>query len=165
LRWINVPGADLVLLSMSGPCNRQQKMQDITTKEDREPGHENAVLLLVDDDAAVLGSLKFCLEIDGFKVQLYASGEALLNEVALPLSGCLVLDYHLPDMTGLELLARLRSQGVALPALLITGHPGIPLRRHAAAAGVAIVDKPVLGNALTDAIRRALGAPTDGATT
>jgi FixJ family two-component response regulator len=138
-------------------------MQDITVKEDREPDQDSPVLLVVDDDAAVLGSLKFCLEIDGFEVQLYASGEALLNEAALPLSGCLVLGYHLPDMTGLDLLAKLRSQGVVLPALLITGHPGIALRRQAAVAGVAIVEKPVLGNALTEAIRGVLDAPTNGA--
>jgi FixJ family two-component response regulator len=139
-------------------------MQDMTAKDHRKPNIDNPVLLVVDDDAAVLGSLKFCLEIDGFEVQLYASGEELLNDPALPLSGCLVLDYHLPDMTGLELLAKLRSEGVDLPAVLISGHPGISLRRHAAVAGVAIVEKPLLGNALTEAIRGAVGAPTHGAT-
>ena len=126
----------------------------------RELGPAAPILLLVDDDAAVLNSLKFCLEIEGFEVKLYANGEDLLNEPELPRFGCLVLDYHIRDMTGLELLAKLRSRGVDLPAIMITGHPGLPLRRYAAAAGVAIVEKPLLGNRLTDAICAALDTRT-----
>lgn len=117
------------------------------------------VLLIVDDDSAVLNSLKFCLEIEGFAVRVYGNAETILKEPDLPGFGCLVLDYHLPDMTGLELLARLRSNGVQLPAILITGHPGLAQRRHADEAGIVMVEKPLLGNGLIDAIRGALGLP------
>lgn len=132
----------------------------MAAKDNREFEPDAPVLLVVDDDAAVLNSLKFCLEIEGFEVKLYANGEELLNEPNLPGFGCLVLDYLMPDMTGLELLAKLRSRGVALPAIVITGHPGLPLRRYAAAAGVAIVEKPLLGNRLTETIRGALDTRT-----
>jgi FixJ family two-component response regulator len=125
-------------------------------KDSRELGPPVPVLLVVDDDVAVLNSLKFCFEIEGFAVRLYADTSALLSDPDLPGFGCLVIDYHMPDMNGLELLARLRSNGVALPAVLITGHPGPAPRRRAAEAGIAIVEKPLLGNALTEAIRRAL---------
>ena len=135
----------------------------MTPQGDGEPGRPAPVILVVDDDAAVLSSLKFCLEIEGFDVRLFAHAEHLLSEPDLPGFGCLIIDYHMPGMTGLELLAKLRSSGIELPAILITGPPGIPLRRQAAVAGVAIVEKPVLGNALTEAIRGALGAPTHGA--
>lgn len=114
------------------------------------------VLLVVDDDPAVRNSLKFCLEIEGFAVRPYANGDDLLNEPDLPGSGCLVIDYQMPGMTGLELLARLRSDGVDLPAILITGHPGPLQRRLAAEAGVTIIEKPLLGNGLVDAIRNVL---------
>ncbi len=130
----------------------------MAAKDGRELEPDAPVLLVVEDDAAVLNSLKFCLEIEGFEVRLYANGEELLNEPDLPSFGCLVLDYHIPDMTGLELLAKLRSRGVDLPAIVITGHPGLLLRRYAAAAGVAIVEKPLLGNRLTETIRGALDA-------
>lgn len=126
----------------------------------REVGPAAPILLLVDDDVAVLNSLKFCLEIEGFEVRLYTSGEELLRETVMPTCGCLVLDYHMPDMTGLQLLAKLRSRGVDLPAIMITGHPGLPLRRYAAAAGVPIVEKPLLGNRLTETIRGALDSRT-----
>lgn len=127
------------------------------TKGSREPEPVLPVLLVVDDDEAVLNSLKFCLESEGFAVRLYGEAQALLSEPDLPAVGCLVVDHHMPGVTGLELVARLRSDGVALPAILITGHPGATLRRRAAEAGVTLIDKPLLGNDLSDAIRLALG--------
>lgn len=132
----------------------------MTAKDSRELGPPAPVLLVVDDDAAVLNSLKFCLEIEGYVVRLYADSVKILNEPDLPGFGCLVIDYHLPDMTGIELLAKLRSEGVKLPAILITGHPGLSQRRRAAEAGLTIVEKPLLGNGLAEAIRRALGSQT-----
>jgi two-component system, LuxR family, response regulator FixJ len=128
----------------------------MTTKDSRELGPPVPVLLVVDDDGAVLNSLKFCLEIEGFVVRVYGDGQALLNDTDLPSFGCLVIDYSMPDMTGLELLAKLRSVGIGLPAVLITGHPGLALRRQAAEAGIALIEKPLLGNGLTEAIRGAL---------
>jgi two-component system, LuxR family, response regulator FixJ len=128
----------------------------MTAKGGRELGPAVPVLLVVEDDVAVLNSLKFCLEIEGFVVRPYGEAQALLSEPDLPGFGCLVIDYHLPDMTGLELLARLRRDGVALPAILITGHPGLALRRLATEAGVPLIEKPLLGSGLTEAIRAAL---------
>lgn len=126
------------------------------TKGSQEPGHVVPVLLVVDDDAAVLNSLKFYLEIEGFAVRLYGEARALLSETNLPAVGCLVVDHHMPGMNGLDLVVRLRSAGVALPAVLITGHPGATLRRRAAEAGVTLIEKPLLGNGLGDAIRQLL---------
>lgn len=127
-----------------------------TAGKGRELGHPVPILLVVDDDVAVLNSLKFSLEIEGFLVRLYGTAEALLNELNLPTFGCLLIDYYMPDMTGLELLAELRSRNVTLPAILITGHPSLALRRRAAEAGVPLIEKPLWGNGLVKAIRDAL---------
>ena len=67
-----------------------------------------------------------------------------------------MIDYNLPDMNGLDLLAALRRSGVTLPAILITTNPNALIRANAAAARVPIVEKPLLGNALVDGIRGAL---------
>lgn len=114
------------------------------------------ILLVVDDDAAVRHSLKFSLEIEGFDVRLYPDAGALLKEPSLPSFGCLMIDYYLPDMSGLELLARLRGRGATLPAFLITGHPSIALRQRAKEAGVTTLEKPLFGNGLVETIRSAL---------
>jgi FixJ family two-component response regulator len=114
------------------------------------------IVIVIDDDSAVLNSLRFSLELEGFSVDAYRTGTDLLAEETHPAAGCLVIDYNLPDMNGIELLSALRRAGVTLPALFITTNPSASLRRHAAAAGTPIVEKPLLGNALVDAIRGAL---------
>lgn len=119
------------------------------------------VVVLVDDDEAVAHALKFSLEMDGFTVQTYASAEALLTAGPFPERGCLVLDAHLPGIDGLELLARIRARNVTLPAVLVTTAPNAALRTRAAAAGTPIIEKPLMGDVLLDALRRAVGATAD----
>ena len=115
------------------------------------------VVLVVDDDEAVLGSLQFALEIEGFRVLVFRSAEELLDRSGLPSSSCLVVDQNLPGKTGLELVDTLRARDVHFPAILITSHPPLAVRHQALAAGVAIVEKPLLGNALSEAIVRVIG--------
>ena len=113
------------------------------------------VMLVVDDDSAVRNSLKFVLEVEGFQVRVFSSAEELLNEDSLPDASCLVVDYYMPGMNGLELVAQLRDRNVLIPAILITPAPSENLRNRAAAAGVPIVEKPLLGSRLLDSIRMA----------
>jgi FixJ family two-component response regulator len=115
-------------------------------------------VLIVDDDPDVLGSLRFALEVEGYRVLTYASGDAILSDEALPLVGCLVVDFHIPGGDGLAVIDRLRAREVDMPAILITSAPPAALARRAAAAGVPIVEKPLLGAALSDGIRRALAS-------
>jgi CheY-like chemotaxis protein len=127
-----------------------------TTKQGRELTRPMPALIVVDDDAAVRNSLKFVFEMDGFSVRLYASASELLNETDLPTYGCLLIDYYLPDLNGLDLLTRLRNHGVVLPALLVTGHPSLTLRRRVKQAGVCLVEKPLLGDRLAEMVRESL---------
>jgi two-component system, LuxR family, response regulator FixJ len=125
----------------------------------RELTKAQPVILVIDDDPAVRNSLKFALEIEGFSVRLYPTGAELLDEKDMPESGCLVADYHLPGINGLDLLALLRERNVRLPAILITTHPSAAIRNRAAWAGVRLIEKPLLSDTLFQGIRAALGEP------
>ena len=114
-------------------------------------------VLVIDDDPGVRSSLKFALEVEGFAVRTYPTGSDLLDEEDMPESGCVVADYHLPGMNGLDLLARLRDRKVSLPAILITTDPSAAVRGRAATAGVRLVEKPLLSDALFQGIGAALG--------
>ncbi len=115
-----------------------------------------ATVLVVDDDPAVRVSLKFSLQIEGFAVRLYASGQELLADPDLPAHGCLVIDQRMPDLTGLDVVDRLRARQVALPAILITTDPNQAVRSRAADAGIALIEKPLLSDALLNGIRAAI---------
>lgn len=113
-------------------------------------------VLVVDDDPAVRISLKFSLQVEGFLVRVYASGDELLADPDLPAHACLVIDLRMPGLSGLDVVARLRDRHVALPAILITTHPSQAVRSRAANAGVALIEKPLLSDALLHGIRDAL---------
>jgi two-component system response regulator FixJ len=112
------------------------------------------VVVIVDDDAAVCGSLKFSLELEGFVVRAYGNAAEFLNADE---SGCdcLVVDQRMPGMSGMELIAALRTLEVRTPAILLISQPNPSLVARAAKAAVPIVEKPLFGNALLERIREA----------
>ncbi len=116
------------------------------------PGH---TVLIVDDDAAVRGALKFALEVEGFQVRLYPDAPSILADRALPLQGCLVIEDRMPGMDGLELIERLRACDVCLPVILIGSAISGRLRQRARQVGVhAVLEKPLFDGALVESIRR-----------
>jgi two-component system, LuxR family, response regulator FixJ len=117
-----------------------------------------AIIHVVDDDDAVRDSLRFLLEPEGWTVRTYDSATALLD-TELGAAGCVLTDFHMPEIDGLELQARLAAQGTLLPVIIITGHGDVPAAVRAMRAGaVDFLEKPFSEEGLMDAIRRALEA-------
>ena len=100
--------------------------------------------------------LRNLMESEGFAVCAFSNGHDLLNEASLPAIGCLVVDYNMPAMNGLDLVSALRGRGVSIPAILITGNPTKYVRDRAAASAVLVVEKPRLGCYLLDCVREAV---------
>ncbi len=123
------------------------------------PPDDRPRLLIVDDDPDLARALAFMADTRGFRVERCGTAR---EAIALAERGrriaCLIIDQNLPDLKGIELLARLREQAVEAPAILITSAPSAVLRRQAAAAGAPIVEKPLLDEALFTHIHRLLGA-------
>ena len=109
---------------------------------------EKPVIVIVDDDFAVRNSLAFALTEEGFLVRTYCSAEMLLDDVLVGEARCLIIDQKLPGLSGLALVDELRRRDVSAPVILITTGPTAQTRRAAAAAGIAIVEKPLIGDAL-----------------
>ena len=114
-------------------------------------------IYVVDDDAGVLGSLRFLLEADGFEVRTFRSGTALLDAVRSTGVDCFVIDYKMPEINGIDLVRRLRKRDIAAPVILITGYPDENISTRAAAAGVrGVLLKPHLEESLAAHIRKAI---------
>ena len=97
-------------------------------------------------------SLRFLLEIIGVSVETFASGVEFLKTDIQHL-GCVFLDYEMPEMSGMELVERLRANGSGVPILLITGSPSPAIVARAAELGVTrVLEKPPTEEDLLDFI-------------
>jgi two-component system response regulator FixJ len=115
------------------------------------------VVYVVDDDFGVLGSLRFLLETDGFEVETFMSGPALLNAVASKEADCFVIDYKMPNIDGIDLASQLHNRGLAAPIILITGYPDDNISAKAAVVGVHhVLLKPHLEESLVARVRGAI---------
>jgi two-component system response regulator FixJ len=116
------------------------------------------VVHVIDDDDAARDSLVFLLGTAQIGVRAYESAVDFLAKLPAAASGCIVTDIRMPQMTGLELLQRLKSLRVPLPVIVMTGHGDIPLAVEAMKAGaVDFFEKPFDDQALIAAVRTALG--------
>lgn len=121
------------------------------------PGSTPAVMI-VDDDGALLNALTFGIEIEGYRVIPYPSGEVVLDLREMPAVACLVADHRMPRIDGLYLIELLRARGFTAPAILMTSNPGANLRARCDSLRIPIVEKPLLTDELSLAIKAAIGA-------
>jgi FixJ family two-component response regulator len=111
---------------------------------------------VIDDDDAVRDSMRALLESLGVDVSDFGSAGDFLAAVTRPMNGCMLLDLHMPGMTGLELLEVVRRRKWNLPVIILTGRSDELLRERALRSGVvAFLDKPVEESTLMRAIDRA----------
>ncbi|SNT43184.1 two-component system, LuxR family, response regulator FixJ [Tardiphaga sp. OK246] len=120
---------------------------------------------IIDDDPAMRDSLAFLLDVNGFNARSHGSAAAFLDHVRKSVPDCVVSDIRMPGMSGLDLVRRLKADGVACPVIAITGHGDVALAVEAMKAGAAdFIEKPFDDEALLSAIRSAMAAKlVDGA--
>ena len=106
-------------------------------------------IAIVDDDQAVRDSLRFLLEGAGHHIDTYESAARFLAEAEPARIACLVLDQQMPEVSGLELLAQLRSRGVELPVFLMVSTSAAAVSRRARELGVLdVLEKPLAADEL-----------------
>ena len=116
---------------------------------------------VIDDDEAMRDSLSYLLESTDIAVRTYESAIEFLSEIDSVPNGCVVTDVRMPEMSGLDLVRRLRERGVGLPVIVMTGHADVPLAVEAMKAGaLEFLEKPFEEEVLLHAVRTALrGVP------
>jgi FixJ family two-component response regulator len=117
----------------------------------------DAVLFVVDDDAAMRRSLAYLFDSAGWRVEAFESAHDFLKRYDGYAPGCLVLDVRMPLMSGLELQHKLRELGVPLPIVFLTGHGDLPMAVQAMKGGACdFLEKPCKDQVLLDAVTRAV---------
>jgi FixJ family two-component response regulator len=115
------------------------------------------IVFLVDDDSAVLTSLARLIRSAGLNAQAFGSPQEFLDRHDPHAPGCLVLDFSMPGLNGLELQAALAAKGCVIPIIFLTGHGDVPTSVQAMKRGALdFLTKPVHDDALLQAIHAAI---------
>src|ERR1700761_2362853 len=121
---------------------------------------DRTLVWLVDDGESGRKSIAAVLETADIRVQDYPSAADFLADFKPGTTGCLIVDHHMPGMTGLELLTHLQADPRAPPTIVISAHGNQALRNRILKAGaVAMLDKPVDADELIAVVERALVHP------
>ncbi len=114
-------------------------------------------VFIVDDDPSVLKAVSRMVRTMQLNVVTYASPRKFIDDHDPTLHGCVVLDFSMPELNGLELQQAMVERGSGLPIIFLTGHGDIPMSVHAMKRGaVDFLTKPVDGDQLIEAVRRAI---------
>ena len=115
------------------------------------------IVAIVDDDEAVGNAIEVLMRSIGLVAKAFSSGEEFLRSPELSRAGCLVVDFDMPRMSGLDLHSNLSRLGKEIPTVLITAYPSDDIRARALQAGViCYLPKPFDENELLNCIQAAL---------
>jgi two-component system, LuxR family, response regulator FixJ len=124
----------------------------------------DAIVHVIDDDEAVRASVEFLLRSARINVKTYESAVAFLASSQSISPGCIVTDVRMPEVTGIDLLQRLRERGVNMPVIVVTGHADVPLAVQAMKLGaVDFIEKPFDDNHFIASVRSALNSHASSA--
>ncbi|MCL9685539.1 response regulator transcription factor [Legionella maioricensis] len=117
----------------------------------------NNTVYIVDDDVELLNALKWLFESINFKAKTYLHAFDFLEQYNPNDRGCLITDVCMPDMSGLELLEKLKTQNSLLNVIIITGFGDIPMAIRAMKAGaIDFIEKPLNEQDLLELIQKCL---------
>ncbi len=118
----------------------------------------DAIVHVIDDDDAARESLEFLLRSARLEVRTYESAKKFLKVLSSVKPGCLITDVRMPEVSGIDLLRKLRDLDFGIPVIVITGHGDVPLAVEAMRIGaIDFLEKPYDDDVLLASVRSALG--------
>jgi FixJ family two-component response regulator len=116
---------------------------------------------VVDDDASVRKALARLLSASSFDATTFASAKEFLTSLRVAVPDCIIVDLHMPEISGLDLQRHLVRAGINIPTIVITGYNEPGLRERCQSAGAAnLLLKPLDGSTLINEINTATGRAT-----
>lgn len=132
-------------------------MSELSQEMRSRTGYDEAIVLVVDDDASMRQALTNLFKSVGLQVEAFGSAAEILQASPPEAPSCLVLDIRLPGLSGLELQSDLAKANIHTPIIFITGHGDIPMTVQAMKSGaVDFLTKPVREQDLLDAVQAAI---------
>jgi two-component system response regulator FixJ len=126
---------------------------------------EDATIFILDDDAAIRDSLAMLIESAGYRAEAFASCREFLARPPFPPRACLLLDVHMPEMSGMQVQDEMARRGLKLPVIVMTGQAEVPIAVRAMKAGaVDFIEKPFSDEVMLESIRSALANSAGPAT-
>ena len=120
------------------------------------------IIYVIDDDDAVRQSLEFLLRTAGHTVHGFESAKAFLEILPELRSGCIITDVRMPEISGIDLLRKVKELGADIPVIVITGHGDISLAVEAMKLGaVDFLEKPFDDDQLLAALKSTLSRDAD----
>jgi two-component system, LuxR family, response regulator FixJ len=118
---------------------------------------EKMLVHIIDDDEAMRDSLMFLLRTAKIEAEAFASAPAFLDSLPDDRLSCVITDVRMPEMSGLDLLRRLREMKIEVPVIVVTGHGDVPLAVEAMKFGaIDFLEKPFDDEVLLTSVRSAL---------
>lgn len=115
------------------------------------------LISIVDDDQSFRESLRRLLRSLGYAVATFPSAAEFLASPNLADTDCLVVDVHMPEMTGIELFGHMMATGCAIPTILVTAYPDSDAQERLLAAGASFyLPKPLEEAHLIGCLRSAV---------
>lgn len=115
------------------------------------------VVYVVDDDPSIVRALQRLFRVAGLRMVSFDTAGGFLDQSDLQSPACLVLDVHLPDLSGLDLQKAMLDRGWNLPIVFVTGHGNVPMAVEAMRAGaIHFFPKPFANRELLAAVHQAL---------
>ena len=114
------------------------------------------LVLVVDDDAAMLNGVKRLLRQHDYETILFSSAKAFKNHTDFESAVCVILDINLNDGSGIELRHRLKADGISVPVIYMTGNEDPAVRSAAVGSGcIAFLTKPFSAQSLIESLKKA----------
>lgn len=118
---------------------------------------DEPIIFIVDDEEGMRSALRRLFRTTGFKTETFASALDFLKSYRTEQSGCLLLDVHMPDMTGIELQVLLQERKIELPVIFLTGASDIAMAVAAMKAGAEdFLEKPFEPEFLISRVRETI---------